>query len=254
MLDMSALLRLQAVDLAMKRSTDWGFCWAQCVKRQWPQLLAAPELYESQHRSCLVDCISLLEGSTLAKGTSLFLSEAKEACLLANALANCHNIAAAHLAGGGRVARVIVGNFSLPLVNTATLDAIEHRDLGLGEPTSFALGRAGPGGRNGELSISLGLMPMKAGFMISAKHSRTEALRSFCDLSTSAKLIASVSSASSSICLDSSSTFLAVNGVPELASEGRWSSREASDEAFGSHEGQVDNVLCVLCVRDAAAL
>jgi len=227
------------------------------MKRQWPMLSALPELYEHEHRSCITDCISLLEGSTLAKGTSVYLSNAEEASLLAKALADCQNIAEAHMLGGGRVARVIVGKFKLRLLDAELPDSLEHPDLELMDPTSFALGRAGPGGRNGELRISLGLKADGAGLVISAQHSRTAALKRIGgDFVTPTKLLASVSSASTAIRLGSTTTFLLVDSIPRMVSDGAWSSSQTSSDGMvlGSNAGHIDDVLCVLCVRDAASL
>mmetsp|Transcript_3929 Transcript_3929/g.9138 ORF Transcript_3929/g.9138 Transcript_3929/m.9138 type:complete len:270 (+) Transcript_3929:3-812(+) len=250
MLETAELARLQLVDVATRRAGERAV-WMRSAAR-WSEWTAPPALYEPFQRRYLLGCLSLLKNTVLEKNTPssrLCLQTSFQAQKLMLALQHAWSVSASHKAMGGAVARVLVGYF-----RPSTL-TVEGQEKGgsifcAGSSASpFALGTAGPGGRNGELRLSLGMKPDGA-ISISATHSRWAALKRVGGGHLRpATIIVDVTAASPDMQLSVRNAMIKVDGHYESSRTGSWSTASSQAES-GQSISMPEDILCVMCIRE----
>mmetsp|Transcript_43105 Transcript_43105/g.93899 ORF Transcript_43105/g.93899 Transcript_43105/m.93899 type:complete len:272 (-) Transcript_43105:133-948(-) len=233
---------------ASSSATEWfsqDVLWKQCIEHK-SVARASAKLYGPNHRQALMECMGALQHATLANNTELFLETREEVDLLLEALQTSRRTATAHMQSGVRVARTLVGYFNVAQAAAGSAET---------PPTAFSLGIKGPGGRKGELNISMALQDnpetQGSGLTISATHSRAAALKR---IGGSRFVEASIAI---DVCLAGShhavgtlmgnSTQIVVNGIPKNVRSDTMAS--VSEVSLG--QGKSRGTLCVLCIREA---
>eukprot|EP00928_Gymnodinium_smaydae_P056196 TRINITY_DN39617_c0_g1_i1.p1 TRINITY_DN39617_c0_g1~~TRINITY_DN39617_c0_g1_i1.p1 ORF type:complete len:293 (+),score=38.94 TRINITY_DN39617_c0_g1_i1:36-914(+) len=134
------------VSSAARMSLDLKYLWHLCCEREVPQVFLNADMLLSTHRRIVMDVCKHLDHIAIASGTRLQLDNIHDAQRLAKLLNNARERVSQHLASGGRVARIIVGDFCFA------------RKIG-GTATKFTLSQAGtlglPDALGGHLQLKL---------------------------------------------------------------------------------------------------
>eukprot|EP00928_Gymnodinium_smaydae_P100810 TRINITY_DN9983_c1_g1_i1.p1 TRINITY_DN9983_c1_g1~~TRINITY_DN9983_c1_g1_i1.p1 ORF type:complete len:317 (-),score=34.91 TRINITY_DN9983_c1_g1_i1:85-921(-) len=104
---------LQLANRATKVALDDSNIWEACVRRELPQLVVSPMLFDGPERRSVLHCLAYLDRAILALNCVVNVDSAEDVRQLEGTLRSARSSADAHRAGGGNVAHVLVGSFGV---------------------------------------------------------------------------------------------------------------------------------------------
>jgi len=108
------LARFQFLNSWSMSAVDGSVAWRQSVCHALPSFELADALFDEPRCKEFLACLPLLLRAAVATGTTVPLSQLTEVQKLSKLLKVAERAAAAHLAGGGRLARIFVAHLGFP--------------------------------------------------------------------------------------------------------------------------------------------
>eukprot|EP00928_Gymnodinium_smaydae_P038008 TRINITY_DN2630_c0_g1_i4.p1 TRINITY_DN2630_c0_g1~~TRINITY_DN2630_c0_g1_i4.p1 ORF type:complete len:301 (-),score=44.29 TRINITY_DN2630_c0_g1_i4:238-1071(-) len=133
------LARVQMMNVTTRHALDDGEIWAACLKREMPQLVVNPILFEDSRRHVVMQCFACLQRTIISPTCSIIMENVKDCQRLETYINNAARSAEKHLAHGGNTAHVLVG--SLGTTRHGATASFVFRGAGQPPPGGLPAGR-----------------------------------------------------------------------------------------------------------------